>query len=355
MNIVLMAGGGGTRLWPLSRQALPKQFLSFDGQSTLLEQAYTRACQLVAPDHIFVATSRAYQARTEELLPMVSRDHIYYEPEKRDTTAAFATVALRLEALGQGNVPTIFMWCDHVFSREEAFIADLRRVEATVAANSEALVILAHTPLFPATTFGYCEVGETVGSEANVYQVKRFTEKPDLATAEKFILNKNYFWNLGYFSLRPTYLLEQLRLHAPELRDVLTAYAAALAHGDSTAADAAYGEFPKLALEYTFVEKTKNIIAITGDYGWSDVGNWSTVSQVFGVNGDHMPQGHHVHVDSQNNYIYNTTDKVVSLLGVKNIVAVVTDDAILITDKDSAAGVKDVVQRLEADGKTEYL
>lgn len=350
-----MAGGGGTRLWPLSRQKLPKQFLAFAGNKTLLEMAYERARALTDIDHIFVATSAAYQEKTQALLPQVSPSHLFFEPERRDTTAAFATVALRLEALGQGDVPTIFMWCDHVFSREEVFIADLRRVEALVAANPEALVILAHTPLFPATTFGYCEVGERVGSQDNVYQVQRFTEKPDLATAEQFILNKKYFWNLGYFSLRPTYLLEQLRVHAPELGDVLTAYAAALAQGDSKAADAAYAKFPKLALEYTFVEKAKNIIAITGDYGWSDVGNWSTVSEVFGVNGDHMPQGHHVHVDSQDNYIYNTTDKVVSLLGVKNIVAVITDDAILITDKDSAAGVKDVVQRLEAEGKTEVL
>jgi mannose-1-phosphate guanylyltransferase len=310
---------------------------------------------LVPATNIFVATASAYQEKTEELLPDIAKDHLFYEPEKRDTTAAFATVALRLQAMGLGDEPTLFMWCDHVFTREDVFLADLRLIPDVLAANPNTLVIVGHTPLSPATSFGYFEVGDTVGESLHTYQVKRFIEKPDEATAQQFVAKKNYFWNLGYFSLRPAYLLQQLQLHAPELESSLAAFGAALATNDTQAQEAAYGSFPKLALEYTFVEKTENIMAITGDYGWSDVGNWHAVSEVFGVGGDHMPAGHHIHVDAKNNYIYNTTNKVVSLIGVENIVAVVTDDAVLITKKDSAARVKEVVQQLEEQGKGEYL
>jgi len=355
MNVVLMAGGGGTRLWPLSRQKMPKQFLAFDGEHTLLEMAYQRARQLVSDDQIFVATAATYQERTEELLPEVPKDHLFYEPEKRDTTAAFATVALRLTQMNQGSEPTIFMWCDHVFTREEAFIADLKKIEGIITDNPDALVIVGHTPLSPATAFGYFEVGNQTGEDKNVHDVKRFTEKPDEATAEKFLSQGNYYWNLGYFSLTPQHLISELHTHAPEVQEAMNGFSAALDSGDPKKQAAAYGDFPKVALEYTFVEKTQRIISITGDYGWSDVGNWEAVSDVFGVSGDHMPAGHHIHVDSKNNYIYNTTNKVVSLLGMEDTVAVVTEDAVLVTNKRSSARVKDVVKRLEDEGKTEFL
>ncbi|MAF80747.1 hypothetical protein CL628_01915 [bacterium] len=355
MNIVLMAGGGGTRLWPLSRQKLPKQFLAFDGKRSLLEMAYDRANALVDDDHIFVATASAYQEKTEELLPQVAKEHLFYEPEKRDTTAAFASVALRLMQMNKGSEPTIFMWCDHVFTREEAFIADLKKIAGILTTDPQALVIVGHTPLSPATAFGYFEVGDKIGAEPNVRTVKRFTEKPDEATAAKFLAQGNYFWNLGYFSLTPEHLIYELRLRAPEISAALDGFSAALKGGDTQKADVAYGEFPKMALEYTFVEKTEHIIAVTGDYGWSDVGNWEAVSEVFGVEGDHMPAGHHIHVDSKNNYIYNTTNKAVSLLGMEDTVAVVTEDAVLVTHKGSSARVKDVVKKLEEEGKTEFL
>ncbi len=354
MNIVLMAGGGGTRLWPLSRQKLPKQFLAFDGKRSLLEMAYDRARELVDNDHIFVATASAYQDKTEELLPQVPKDHLFYEPEKRDTTAAFATVALRLMHMNRSE-PTIFMWCDHVFTREEAFISDLKKIEGIITAHPESLVVVGHTPLSPTTLLGYFEVGDQIDGEPNVQTVKRFTEKPDEDTAEKFIAQGNYFWNLGYFSLTPEHLIAELRLRAPEISAALDGFSAALEDGDAAKARVAYSTFPKMALEYTFVEKTESIIAVTGDYGWSDVGSWDVVSEVFGVDGDHMPAGHHIHVDSKNNYIYNTTSKAVSLLGMKDTVVVVTNDAMLVTNKRSSARVKDIVKKLEEEGKTEFL
>ena len=350
-----MAGGGGTRLWPLSRQKTPKQFLDLGSGQTLIQETFVRAKQLTDVENIYVASNENYQEQINEQLPEIKADHIFFEPEKRDTTAAFASVAIRLQNLGQGSVPTIFMWSDHVFTNEEAFVRDLGLIEDLLTKNPNHIVIVGHTPITPATSFGYMEVGDQVDSQENVYHLTAFKEKPDQATAEKFLAAGNYFWNLGYFSLRPDYMLGELQKQTPEATPALEAFTAAVASGDKTTINNAYGKFEKVSIEYTLIEKTDRIIAITGDYGWSDVGNWAMVKEIFGANGDHMPDGHHLHVNSDDNYIYNTTGKTVSLLGLKETIVVVTDDAILVTTPEHAPEVKDIVTRLEGDQKTDVL
>lgn len=355
MNVVLMAGGGGTRLWPLSRISKPKQFLDLGSGKTLIELAYQRACRLTDPSNIYVATAQAYAEQINHFLPTITAGHIFFEPEKRDTTAAFASVALRLINLQQGDEPTIFMWSDHIFTAEDAFLKDLARIPEILSSHPDSLVIMAHNPLSPETTLGYVEMSNVLTGYQNVYQVKQFTEKPDLDTAISYIASGRHYWNLGYFSLRPTYLIQQLKEYNPEINPVLDAFSAALLNGQIDQQNKVYGEFPKISIEYTFVEKTSSIIALVGDYGWSDIGNWNIVKDIFGKKGDHMPHGHHIHVDSKNNYIYNTTSKTVSLIGLEDVIVVVTDDAILITPTKEAHKVKEVVKRLSENKKTDVL
>lgn len=355
MNIVLMAGGGGTRLWPLSRQKQPKQFLSLGGGPTLLEQTYQRAAVLTKPANIFVATMAEYAPRIRELLPAIPAEHIFVEPERRDNAAAFAAVSLQLEMAGKGDEPTSFFWCDHVFTAEEQFLTDIRKIPSLLKQYPDSIVIAGHIPTYPETGFGYIEAGEPVTGYQDVYTVKQFKEKPDKATAEQYILAGNYYWNMGAVSARPLYLLTELLEYRPEFKEGVEALRHAFIAQDQAAIAAAYQLLPKTSIDYAVLENTPRIMVVTGDYGWSDVGNWSAVKDIFGTDGDHAPLGHHVHVDSENNYVYNTTDRVVSLVGVHNTVVVVTDDAILITDKDSAPKVKDVVSRLEADQQSQYL
>lgn len=355
MNIVLMAGGGGTRLWPLSRQSRPKQFLDLGTGKTLIQMAYQRATSLVSPEHIFLATAQAYQPYIAQLLPHIPSTQIFYEPERRDTTAAFASVAIRLAVKGFGDEPTLFMWSDHVFTNEPEFLRDLGKIEPLLHQHPDHLVVMGHKPTAPETAFGYIKVKQPLPVYTDVFQVDSFTEKPDQATAEKFVTEGSYYWNLGYFSLRPNFLLQQLEHHNPELRPVLQQYMATIQANDEAQAAAAYATFPKVSIEYTFVEKATNIIAVTGDYGWSDVGNWSAVSTVFGIPRNDSAHNHHISVDSRDNYIYNTTEQTVSLIGLKDTVVVVTDDAILITDKQQSHKVKDIVQRLEKEEKHKLL
>lgn len=354
MNVVLMAGGGGTRLWPLSRLAKPKQFIDLGDGHSLMQSAYQRALKLAATDNIYVATSINYQSFIKEQLPSVLPDHVFYEPEKRDTTAAFATVAIRLMALGQGNVATVFMWADHVFTNEDQFISDLLQIPNLLREFPDHIVIVGHNPISPETTLGYIEAGSALPNHPSVFVVKRFKEKPILSVAKQYLAAGNFFWNLGYFSLRPEYFLEELVVHNPDLAAVIDSYQTALS-GSPEAVAAAYQLFPKKSIEYTLMEKTPRLLALTGDYGWTDIGYWSTVQDVFGQGGDHAPHGYHLHINSAGNYIYNTTKQTVTLLGVKDTIVVVTEDAILVTSKKESGNVKEIISRLEQDQHTDVL
>lgn len=355
MNVVLMAGGGGTRLWPLSTNSNPKQFLSLGGGPTLLEMTYSRAAAVAEPADIYVATMREYEDKVRQVLPQVPGENIFFEPSRRDNAAAFASVAIQLQRRGQGDVPTVFMWSDHVFTAQEEYLANLRLVPKLLQDNPNSIVIFGHVPVFPETGFGYIEAGEKVPGLKDVFVVKSFKEKPDLATAETYVAAGNYFWNIGSVSLRPAYLLEQLRVHEPELMETMAVFAQAMEAGDLSEADRAYAGAKKISIDYALLERTSPIIVVTGDYGWSDVGNWRSVQEIFGTGGDHTGSGHHVHVDSKENYVYNDTHKAVSLIGMEDTIVVVTKDAVLVAKKDRAHQVKEVVARLEAEGKKHFL
>ncbi len=342
-------------MWPLSRRDNPKQFIDLGSGRTLLEDTYNRARKLASREQVFVATAQRYSERIATLLPDMPEEQIFYEPEKRDTTAAFVSVAVRLQHLGRGSEPTVFMWADHVFTHEDEFINDLAKIPGIIAKHPDYIVMVGHNPVTPEVTLGYMEVGDKVKGYDDVFYLKGFKEKPDLATAEKFLQAGNYYWNLGCFSLKPDYLIKELVTRSPELDQVVHEFAAAVKTNEEDRITMAFKKLPKMAIEYTLIEKTKRIIAVTGDYGWTDVGYWSKVQEIFGVTGDHVPHGHHLHIDSDGSYIYNATNKNVTLIGLKNVIVVVTDDAILVTSKDECYRVKEVVAKLEELNKTDLL
>lgn len=350
MNIILMAGGGGTRLWPLSRGSRPKQFLDLGTGKTLLEHTWDRARAVTDESHIYVATTAQYIDQVQQMLPTIAPERISIETERRDTGPAIAAVAARLQSEGKGNEPVMFMWSDHYFTAEDVFISDLARIDSLIKKYPDHIILIGHRPTAPETTLGYIELGKAV--DPNVYRVAAFKEKPNEATATEYVAAGNYVWNMAYVSATPNYLLQQLAEHSPALAEGITKFAAA---ENDKAKAAAYKALPSIAIDYALLEKTPRLLAVVGDYGWSDVGNWGSVQDVFGKNGDHMPVGHHVHVDSHNNYIYNATDRAVSMLGMRNTIVVVTDDAVLITDKAEAHRVKEIIAKLEEGHRHDLL
>ena len=355
MNIVIMAGGGGTRLWPLSRQDNPKQFLDLGTGKTLIEHTHHRAKTVAQAADIFIATTKQYRQRIQEFLPEVAAENIFLEPEKRDTAPAFAAAAVQLKIRGRANQSTTFMWSDHVFTNEAEFLTDLRKIPRLVEEHPNTVVIMGHTPTFPETGLGYLEVGNQLPGESDVYTVKAFKEKPDYKTAERYLAAGNFYWNMAYISTKPSYLLQQLRKFEPELMQGIDQYEQAIAQGNTKEANSVYAQLPKISIDYALLERTPNILAITGDYGWSDVGYWSTVKEIFGAQGDHAPAGYHIHVSSQGCYVYNTTNKAVTLIGLKDVIVVVSVDAVLVTNKDESHKIKEVVAQLEKDRQNNLL
>ncbi len=349
-----MAGGGGTRLWPLSRKALPKQFLDLGTGKTLLEHTYERALKLVDAAHIYIATTKEYKSKIESLLPFLPKTNMFLEPERRETAPAFAAAAMQLVQKGHQEEPALFMWADHVFTNEDALLKDLNVMQQLITENPNRMAIIGHIPVTPETGYGYMKMGAQVEGYHNVHGIDAFKEKPNLETAEQYVADGSYYWNIGYVCVTPKFLLAELALYAPDVSDGIQEYAHAIGEGED-AAFAAYAKLPKIAIDYALNEKTPHIVAVTGDYGWSDVGNWAVVKELFGTDGDHVPNGHHIYVDSSNNYIYNATHKVVSLIGISDAIVVVTDDAVLVTDVHRSQKVKEVVQKLEEDNKHEYL
>lgn len=350
MNIVLMAGGGGTRLWPLSRGSKPKQFLDLGTGKTLLEHTYERAAAVTDKKHIYAATTASYVDQIQQAVPGLAPERIFIETDRRDTGPAIAAVAAQLAQRGQGEEPALFMWSDHYFTAEEAFITDLRRMAELIRQYPDHIILVGHQPTSPETTLGYIECGEAVAPR--VFRVTAFKEKPDETTAQRYVAAGTYVWNMGYASCTPRYLLQQLQEHAPLLAAGIDQFASA---PHAAAAAEAYRALPSISIDYALIEKTPRLLAVVGDYGWSDVGNWSTVQDIFGIQGDHMPHGHHLHVDSLHNYIYNTTGRAVTLLGVHNTIVIVTEDAILITDKGQAHRVKEIVTKLEEGNRHDLL
>lgn len=349
-----MAGGGGTRLWPLSRKSLPKQFLDLGTGKTLIEHTYDRALKITDAAHIYIATTREYKSKIESLFPFLSAKNIFLEPERRETAPAFAAAATQLVQKEQQDETALFMWADHVFTDEDALVKDLRVMQKLIEENPNRMAIIGHIPVAPETGFGYMKMGERVEGYQNVHVIDEFKEKPNLETAKQYVEDGTYFWNIGYVCVTPKFLLAELAVYAPDLFAGIQEYAKALTESED-AASLAYAALPKIAIDYALNEKTPHIVAVTGDYGWSDVGNWAIVKELFGTDGDHVPHGHHIYVDSEDNYIYNATHKVVSLIGVSDCIVVVTDDAVLVTNANSSQKVKEVVQKLEEADKQEYL
>jgi mannose-1-phosphate guanylyltransferase len=258
---VILAGGAGTRLRPLSSDENPKQFLKlFDGKS-LLQLTWDRVARLLPPERIFVSTNVQYAEKCREHLPAMPHENVLAEPARRNTAPAIALCTFAIEQrLGTSTVS--FLASDHFIANEGEFVRVLDRAYA-FAETHEELVTIGIEPTEPNTGYGYLEIGETL--ENDVLRVRSFKEKPDLATAEEFLRARNYAWNASMFVWRSDVFRRALEAAAPEIARV---------------SDANYEEMPSISIDYALMEKTKHVATLRGDFGWSDVGSFEQLRKV---------------------------------------------------------------------------
>ena len=347
---VLLSGGSGTRLWPLSREAYPKQFLPLAGDDTMVQATWRRVEALADLAPIVVANEEHRFLVAEQLRQVGAPvPAILLEPVGRNTALAIAAAALQAMA-GGANPLLLVLPSDHVVRDVVGFQRAVR--EASSAAEAGALVTFGIVPDAPETGFGYIQAEAGDG----LRQVLRFVEKPDAATARSYLDAGGYYWNSGMFLFRASRYLEELARFRPDIVDaVRAAHAAARHDGDFVRLDKdAFSACPSDSIDYAVMEKTADAMVLPVDIGWNDVGSWSALWDVAERDADgNAHHGDVIAVDSRNSYAY--AQRLVALVGVDDIVVVETDDAVLVARKDKVQEVKQVVARLKQEQRSQAV
>lgn len=359
MFAVILAGGGGTRLWPLSREANPKQFLDLNGEGTMIQITARRFAELVGWEKIIVITTHKYQHLVEEQLPKVLKENIVAEPEKRDTAMAMLTGAL-FAATKDPEAVLINDAADHIIENDAEFLR-LMALSAQIAADHQHLMAVGITPTFPSTAFGYIKTGkewQKIGRDT-VFQVESFTEKPNVATARAFISTGKYFWNANHYVWSARALKEAFKKYQPAMYTA-TQHLDTLSTKEFRAAlPAVYKAAESISIDYAISEKAENLLLIPGDFGWDDIGEWKVVYDLSpkdsarnAVLGGGAKTA--LLVDSFGNLI-RTDKRLVAMVGVKDMIVVDTGEIVLICPQSQSQNVKKLVEQLKAEQRKEYL
>ncbi|PYX08754.1 MAG: mannose-1-phosphate guanyltransferase [Acidobacteria bacterium] len=352
---IILAGGRGTRFWPLSRKRRAKQLLPLDGKRTMIQQTVSRLLPLAVPKRFWVITNEYLQREIARQLPRLAKAQILAEPVGRNTAPAIGLAAFLLLRKEPGAVIGMFP-SDHVIADEDRFRQILRE-GVQIAAAGENIVVLGIRPTRPETGYGYIEAGSSF--EDRAFRVRRFTEKPDAERAAGFLVAGNYFWNSGIFLWSARTLTNALREHLPKAAQVLEQIAAAF--GTRQFASTFRKFYPKcenISVDYAILEprsakgeRDSNIICLSADFGWNDLGSWTALHE-HRMAKQQFPDGNLISgqgaftLNAERNYIH-APQKFVAAVGVKNLVVVDSPDALLITTLEQAQDVGKIVKYLD--------
>jgi mannose-1-phosphate guanylyltransferase len=359
---VIPAGGIGSRLWPLSRADAPKFLHDLTGSgNSLLRDTWLRLEPLVGGERIMVVTGRAHRAAVEEAVPELADRNVVLESEPRESSAAIGLAAAILQRREPGVVIGSFS-ADHVIKDQRGFRRAVR--EAVAAARAGSIATIGISPTEPAIGFGYIHAGEPLAVESapSALRVDSFVEKPDLPTARRYLADGDYLWNAGMFISRADVLLQQLGETKPELLAGLEELAAAWDTPNRGAVvDRVWPRLEKIAIDYAVAEPAAaagRLVTIPGHFDWDDVGDFASVGKLHtSGKADLAILGEHPRVlaDSSSGVVVANTPRIITLVGVKDIVVVDTPDALLVTTTDNAQRVKSVVDALKLSGRTDVL
>jgi mannose-1-phosphate guanylyltransferase len=354
---VILAGGGGTRLWPKSRDKSPKQFLKLTGKDSLTQMAAQRSLKFVDWSRVIVVTNKNYLSDIKKQLPKVPEKNIICEPERRDTAMAMLIGALYAKSLNP-NAVIINSASDHVVTNLKEFIKVIK-LAADTAEKDHQLVAVGITPTHPSSAYGYIKTGKEIkklDDYLSLYHVDSFKEKPNSNQARRFMATGRYFWNANMYVWRADNLKEEFKLYKPKLYQ-LTKKLDSMSNGDfHKALVKIYDQAEKISIDYAISEKTKRLVLIPGDIGWSDIGDWKVVYDLSKkdkfnnvIIGKNHVKNSLIH-DSKNNLIH-TNNKLVALAGVENMVIVDTDEVLMICPKSKSQEVKKLVEIIKKERK----
>jgi mannose-1-phosphate guanylyltransferase len=348
---VIMAGGAGTRLWPAARRHSPKQLQRLIFEQPLIAETVERLARVYAPEHIFVVTASRYADPIKEILPNLPPENIISEPVGRNTAAAIALAAFQIARDDPDGVFAVFP-ADHVILKPQELYRALEF--AHDLALEHRVVDIGVPPSHPETGYGYIELGKETARRDGLqaYEVERFVEKPDRDTAESYVKAGNYIWNSGMFVWRAGEYLTALREHLP---DTYARLEGPFRSGDWDELTEAYARIEDISVDYAIMERTSDVVALPVDFGWRDIGDWAALYDMM----EHDEYGNafngpHAYIDTENCLMF-APKKLVSAIGVRDLIVVDTDDVLLIMPRDRSQDVKALLEEIKERGHSDYL
>lgn len=351
--IVIMAGGSGTRFWPLSRESMPKQLLRIDGGESLIQQTIARVRPLIQPDHIHIVTNKSQAEQIRYQVPELNKDNFIIEPAARNTAAAIGLAAVYLNHQNADSLMGILP-ADHVVKNKEQFLDAMRA--AFAAAGEGYLVTIGIKPVKPETGYGYIHAGRPLDPSSGIFHVDRFTEKPDMETARKYISDGRYFWNSGMFVWKTSAVISEIERYMPLLGEGLKEIRTAIGGSEETSViHKVFSGLESVSIDYGIMEKSDKVVVIPADLGWSDVGSWTALDEIAERDSrGNVIAGNVVDVESRDSILY-ASNRLVATAGLNDMVVVDTEDATLVCHKDRAQDVKKIVEELKRRGSEEHL
>jgi mannose-1-phosphate guanylyltransferase len=349
MLVLIMAGGAGTRFWPKSRERHPKQLLPIIGEGTMLQNTVRRLQPLVPAENIFVISNTVQYPGIVKQLPMLPVENIIVEPRPKNTAACIGLGAIRLQEREPDGV-MIVLPADHLIGDDEVFRETLSNA-AKIAAEKDVLITIGIQPGYPATGYGYIQYSEeriSAGS-ATAYRVKTFAEKPNLETAQRFLDSGDFLWNSGIFVWRLPVIMAQLEEHLPHLHDGLREIAPYLGKPEQNQiVDRVYQQIKSISIDYGVMEKAQNVVVLRGQFRWNDLGSWDEVYKLLPKDQDYNATCDQPHLMLESSgCLVDVPGKTVAALGLRDLIIVETEDALLLCPRSRAQDVKELVELIK--------